>query len=528
MFEKYRTPLKTCLLASLAAALLVLPQAVRAGPGDGLAVDVFRPSTSSASFFDLTLPTTKLHLEWTAGAVAHYAHHPVKREIVNQASGEVVDVRFPLAMRLQADLMAALSLFGFLEVGLAVPVVAYQRGEGGDPGGDLQPAGIGDPRIELKARLLDYKGLAAGVGAVATAPVGNYASSGRDLLGTTGPTLEPRVLASYSLGPLVVGLNAGFLIRQRTSLGNYDQRHALTWNAGAAFDVRDFDEPGGIRIVAEAFGEVGIDFDSLKETPMEALVGVKYRTRTDWILEAGGGPGLGSAVGTPMFRALLGFAWDPTRRSCEAGEEDVDGFEDGDKCIDPDNDGDGLLDGVDECPNDAEDPDEFADDDGCPDGDNDADGVPDKLDGCPLIAEDRNNYQDEDGCPEGGPGKPTVKITDSQLLLSSKIYFDFNKAVISPISYGILDAVAEAMLANPQIALIRVEGHTDNEGTPEYNLQLSKDRAKAVVDYLIGKSVPPERLTYEGYGFERPKASNTSEEGRAINRRVEFTIVKKE
>jgi len=527
MTEKQLKFLVMCALAA-AATGLAAPRAAHAGPGDGLAVDVFRPSTSSASFFDLTLPTTKLHLEWTAGAVVHYAFHPVKRELVRRSTGDVVAVRYPVAMRLQADLMAALSLFGFLEVGLGVPVVAYQRGEGAQPGGDLQPAGLGDPRLEVKARFLDYKGLQAGIGVVATAPVGNYASSGEDLLGATGPTVEPRLLASYTVGPVVLAINAGFLVRPTTTLGDYEQRHALTWNAGAAFDVRDFDEPGGVRLVAEAFGEAGINFSTLRETPMEALVGVKYRTSSDWILEVGAGPGLGTAVGTPAFRALVGFAWDPTKRSCDAGDEDVDGFQDDDRCIDPDNDGDGLLDALDKCPDDAEDMDDFKDDDGCPEPDNDADGVPDKLDGCPLIAEDKNGYQDEDGCPEGGPGKPTVKITDSQLLLSTKVYFDFNKAIVSPISYGILDAVAEAMLNNPQIKVIRVEGHTDNDGTPEYNLELSKSRAQAVVDYLIGKSVPAERLTYEGYGFEKPKASNTSEEGRAINRRVEFTIVQKE
>jgi outer membrane protein OmpA-like peptidoglycan-associated protein len=514
--------------ALLAAAGAAAPGLARAADGEGLAVDVFRPSTSSASFFDLVLPSTKLHLEWTAGAVLHYAHRPVKREIVMQSTGELVDTKFPVAMRLQADLMAALSLFGFMEIGLAVPVVAFQQGEGGDPGGSLQRAGIGDPRIELKARFLDYKGLELGAGAIATAPVGNYASSGSDLLGATGPTVEPRLLAAYSVGPAVLALNAGFLVREATTLGNYQQRHALTWDLGLGFDVRDFEEPGGLRLVAEAFGEAGINFASLRETPMEALVGVKYRTRSDWILEVAAGPGIGNAVGTPMFRALLGFAYDPTKRSCDAGPEDLDGFEDGDRCLDPDNDRDGILDVNDKCPNQAEDEDGYQDDDGCPDGDNDSDGVPDKLDACPMIPEDKNGYQDEDGCPEGGPGKPTVKITDSQLLLSTKVYFDFNKATIAPISYGILDAVAEAMLNNPQIKVIRVEGHTDNEGKPDYNLQLSKDRAQAVVDYLIGKSVPAERLTFEGYGFEKPKASNTSEEGRAINRRVEFTILEKE
>jgi outer membrane protein OmpA-like peptidoglycan-associated protein len=517
------------LVMAVAAALIsAFSPPAGAAEGDGLAIDTFRPSTSPGSLFDLVLPTPRLHLAWTTGAVLHYAHTPVRRQLVRWVDGEVLEEANPVKLRLTAELMAAVGLFGFMEVGLAVPVVAYQRGEGSVPGGDLQTAGIGDPRLEVKARFLSVAGFEAGVALAATAPVGHYASSGKDLMGPTGPTVEPRLLGSYGVGSWLVAANVGFLFRQSAYLGGYDQRHALSWNVGAAYDVRDFDEPGGIRIAADVYGEAGINFDALGETPMEALLGVKYRTGSDLILEIGAGPGMGSGFGTPAFRVLAGLVWDPVLRDCPAGKEDIDGFEDGDRCVDPDNDLDGLLDENDECPNAPEDVDGFDDEDGCPDPDNDADGVPDGLDGCPLVEEDRDDYQDEDGCPEEGPTAPSVKITDTQILISSKIYFEFNKAVIEAVSFPILDAVAAAMSQNPQIKVVRVEGHTDNEGTEEYNLELSKARAKAVADYLIGKSVPAERLTSEGYGYTRPKASNTSEEGRAINRRVEFTIVEKE
>ena len=142
-----------------------------------------------------------------------------------------------------------------------------------------------------------------------------------------------------------------------------------------------------------------------------------------------------------------------------------------------------------------------------------------------MIPEDKDQFEDEDGCPEEGSGKSAVKITDTQLLVSSKIYFDYNKTSIKEVSFPILDAVAEALIANPYIRKILVEGHTDNEGTEEYNRGLSEKRARAVMQYLISKDVPKERLSYKGYGFSRPKASNDSEVGKAINRRVEFTII---
>jgi outer membrane protein OmpA-like peptidoglycan-associated protein len=293
-------------------------------------------------------------------------------------------------------------------------------------------------------------------------------------------------------------------------------------------DIFDFGEPGGLRVGIEVNGAAGIEFDSLAETPMEYLGGVKYRLANDMILALGAGSSFSTAPGNPAFRLVASVSYDSVLRNCPAGPEDLDGFEDNDKCIDPDNDEDGIYDADDACPNEAEDKDAFEDEDGCPDVDNDKDLITDDLDKCPMIPEDMDGFEDHDGCPEGGPNKPTVRITDSQLLISSKIYFDFNKTNIKEVSFPILDAVADALKNNPQIKKIRVDGHADNEGTAEYNMKLSEDRAKAVVEYLIGQNVAADRLTYEGYGFTRPKASNKSEEGRAINRRVEFTILDKE
>jgi outer membrane protein OmpA-like peptidoglycan-associated protein len=522
-----RFPLGLAIILA-SAALTTRVETAFAGEGDGIDASVFQPSTSVNSLFELVLPEPKEHLRWSAGGLVHYAHAPVRRELRLPNSGEVVDDADAVGMRVTADLHAALGLWDFLELGLGVPIVAFQSGEGARPGGSIQPAGAGDPRIEAKARLLEAGAIELGLGLVATAPLGHYASSGRDLMGTTAPTVEPRVLFSAGLGPVILAANAGFLVRPSASMGAYDQGHALSWNAGAAWDVRDFSEPGGIRLALETDGEAGTGFDTLYETPMEVLAGVKYRTKNDLIIVAGAGPGVSSAVGTPAFRAFLGLAYDSVLRSCPAGPEDFDGFEDDDKCIDPDNDQDGILDEDDECPNEAEDEDGYQDEDGCPDDDNDGDSIPDSLDDCPMVPEDADDYEDEDGCPEEGPGKPTVSITDTRLLLSSKVYFDYDKAVIKEVSHPILDAVAEALQRNPYIKKVRVEGHTDNEGTEDYNRQLSEDRARAVVEYLVGKGVAEERLTFEGYGFTRPKASNRTDEGRAINRRVEFTILEKE
>jgi OOP family OmpA-OmpF porin len=211
---------------------------------------------------------------------------------------------------------------------------------------------------------------------------------------------------------------------------------------------------------------------------------------------------------------------------CPDDPEDYDKFEDTDGCPEPDNDGDGILDKDDQCPNDPEDKDGWEDADGCPEPDNDGDGILDKDDACPNEPETKNGYEDEDGCPDE---KKRVKIVKGKILILEKIYFEYDKAVIKKESYGILYEVAKTMNENPQILLVRVEGHTDSDGGDDYNLKLSDARAHSVRDFLVKKGgVAGDRLEAKGYGETKPIADNSTDEGKATNRRVEFIIVKEE
>jgi outer membrane protein OmpA-like peptidoglycan-associated protein len=106
------------------------------------------------------------------------------------------------------------------------------------------------------------------------------------------------------------------------------------------------------------------------------------------------------------------------------------------------------------------------------------------------------------------------------------INFEFNKAVILPESYPIIDEAAAIIMNHPHIK-VEIQGHTDGIGGAEYNLQLSYMRANAVRDYLIEMhEISPERLYIMAYGESRPVAPNTDEQGRYKNRRVEFFIIK--
>ncbi len=126
------------------------------------------------------------------------------------------------------------------------------------------------------------------------------------------------------------------------------------------------------------------------------------------------------------------------------------------------------------------------------------------------------------------PPAITVAEQDSRLRLWEPVYFAFNKDSIDPVSYPLLDEVARFIREHPELGPVRIDGHTDDVGNPQYNLELSQRRARSILEYLSTKGVPVERLSPVGYGKRCPLLSNTSEEGRATNRRVDFILVDRE
>jgi OmpA-OmpF porin, OOP family len=229
-----------------------------------------------------------------------------------------------------------------------------------------------------------------------------------------------------------------------------------------------------------------------------------------------------------------------------------------------DSDGDGVPDGIDQCPNTPKGA--VVDAKGCP-IDSDGDGVPDGIDqcpntppgtkvdavGCPLPIEavkppppppptpaaapvapaappkcpppPPGSQVDANGClvlftPEaarpaapGQPPRPTLILTG--------VNFETGRSVLTRSSYIVLDAVAASLVANPEIR-IEVAGYTDSTGTKFGNLRLSQARAAAVRFYLARKGVPPTRMVSKGYGASGYVAPNATPAGRAQNRRVEL------
>ena len=116
-------------------------------------------------------------------------------------------------------------------------------------------------------------------------------------------------------------------------------------------------------------------------------------------------------------------------------------------------------------------------------------------------------------------------IAEWMIITLHGIYFDFDQATIGPESRPALEGAARILKENPGIR-VEIQGHTDSKGSDAYNLLLSERRAQSVVDYLVRNlGIDLSRLTAEGYGESKPVADNETDDGRAINRRVDFVIL---
>jgi len=145
-----------------------------------------------------------------------------------------------------------------------------------------------------------------------------------------------------------------------------------------------------------------------------------------------------------------------------------------------------------------------------PAADADKDGVSDAADLCPGSPA---------GAPVNGLGCPS-----QQGIVLEGVTFKSGTAVLTPVSQKKLDQVAIVLNKVPQVK-IEVAGYTDNVGDGKRNLNLSIERAEAVVKYLTSKGVATAQLIAKGYGVENPVADNASPEGRQKNRRIELLPV---
>ena len=185
-----------------------------------------------------------------------------------------------------------------------------------------------------------------------------------------------------------------------------------------------------------------------------------------------------------------------------------------------DSDADGMLDGLDQCPNTPKGA--KVDYKGCP-IDSDKDGVPDGLDQCPDTQP--GVAVDSTGCP------PAYREREQEFLDTGKIrlenvQFETGKAELKPEALPVLDGVGDLLTKWPALQ-IEIGGHTDSKGSAKLNAKLSQARADTVRAYVLKRFPALDDTHYvaKGYGPTKPIASNDTEAGRALNRRVEFVVL---
>ncbi len=343
--------------------------------------------------------------------------------------------------------------------------------------------------------------------------------------GAVSAKLE-RGAPTLGMGVLVSALTPRTYLRLQVRDVMFRERHALEfsnhWMATAGLQWNLFGKPRDSDLDG-----VRDWLDRCPETPLGAKVdahGCPLDTDGDKVFD-----GLDKCPDTPR-----GCVVDKTGCSVDS---DGDGVCDGlDQCPDTpkgatvdakgcpiDGDGDGVFDGLDKCPDTPRGC--KVDATGCP-IDSDGDGVCDGLDQCDNTP--AGLKVDANGCPIEISERET-ELLDTGMIRLQNINFDTGKASLKPESFPVLDEVGRILQQYPALQ-IEIGGHTDGRGKPALNETLSQMRADSVLIYVRNTFplISPSQFTAKGYGPKVPVAPNTTELGRAKNRRVEFKVLNTE
>ena len=435
--------LRTAVLASsLALALSFAPdaRAVDCGAAASTCIDSdvlwFAPGAST--FFSVAsgMTLSAKHLGFGLGTSMQSRPIVLRKSANGPAGAATVPA---IDTQVNTSLLFSYGFNDKLQFDVVAPVTFYQSGTGvstlNGTSVDVPSNGVRDMRIGAGYALLSMPraGLLRGLGLVGrfdlSIPTGERDSFGGDRTVVAIPTvaLEDRI------GPLVIGANLGARLRGTTTF--LDRKVGSQGFVGLGV-AGLFDKRETLAVTGEVFALPS--FVKNGTSPIQWLAGVRWSGLWGGDLVIHGGAGGSFRGGSnahllePAWRAVLDLRYAPLALDqdgdgvpdrddkCPDVAEDRDGFEDKDGCPDPDNDKDGILDKDDRCPLEPEEVNGIEDTDGCPEPDRDFDGIKDVVDKCPDKPEDKNGYQDDDGCPEGGPppsvlcadGKPVAKAGD--------------------------------------------------------------------------------------------------------------------
>jgi outer membrane protein OmpA-like peptidoglycan-associated protein len=440
-------------------------------------VQRFQPSGGAFDVLTVESAQTAGRLAGSIQLWGNYGHRP----LIVVAPG-VKDAAL-LKSQTGLDLALSLGLTDWAEVSAVVPFTASQsREENRLLPPDLRPAiassGLGDVRLVPKVRLVDYRALRLGVAVPISFPTGKKDS----YLGHGALTYAPKALVELDgLGPVRLLLNGGAIFREDRELVALTVGNAYTYGAGLEWALGQ-----QFAALASFAGEAGMKDRSAAARPMEALGALRWQALGGLHFTVGGGPGVGDGYGTPQYRvfAELGYTGADhrrlDRREPPPKPEPVVAKQEEPK---PE-------------PVKAEEP----------KPEPKAEPVPDKVE---VPAEEE---------------VPAPEVVNGELRIDARIYFAFNRKELRPQFEPVLDQIAQRIVAEPRMKMVRIEGHADDLGPPEYNVWLSLERAKVVQAFLVHHGVPAKRVVIVGYGKMHPAEKGKSKASRAKNRRVEFNV----
>jgi outer membrane protein OmpA-like peptidoglycan-associated protein len=397
----------------------------------GFDIQTFHLSSSPHGFFSTQGGELSTHLQFSSGLGFVYGKDVLQLSVL-ESDGTQSDVGGLVQHRLDAVWTASLGLWNWVELGVALPV-AWQQGKDAQSftqvgvalsGGSLRAWGLGDMRIFPKVKLLNIRN---GLFAMAFTPQVVVPSGGGAVYASSNTWgFAPVLNMSTRVQRMRAGLDLGYRIRDKAHVASLAIDDEVFWKAAVAYNVlSNANKP--LEITGELFGYTGVKHPfgaGLKGTEkdlqaaltsLEAMLGARWWAWEHVLVSGGVGMGLMSGYGAALPRVYIGatyFSGSATPKDgdmdgvvdgidqCPDKKEDRDGFKDDDGCPEPDNDEDHFADEDDACPLEAEDKDGFEDDDGCPEADNDKDGVLDTQDACAMQAEDKDGFKDDDGCPD--------------------------------------------------------------------------------------------------------------------------------
>ncbi len=315
------------------AALLALPtMAARAqAPQDSFSANRFAPAPGAGNFLQVDGAQVRTHLQPSFGLTLDYAHEPLVVHTVScsdpvAGTGCQVDgVRSELvSFAATANLWGALTISERVQVSLLLPVV-FLNGDGlnatGRGAGALDiagggAAGLGDPRIGVKVRLLGEEGDVFHLAAATwlTLPLGEVIQEGR-FLGNPGVTVGGHLVAEVESDGFHLALNAGGMWREEQTLLSTNQGPEIYYRAAVGYDVHP-----DVLLFAEIDGATGLtgDYD---ENPLEGRLAARVRHH-DWAFTLAGGAGILGGVGVPVFRVVGGVSFAPTPEAPPQVEEE--------------------------------------------------------------------------------------------------------------------------------------------------------------------------------------------------------------